>query len=80
MNITDALRAIANQSADPVDAAYIKLIKECSRLQRAAKDAAFPDPDYPESPEYLATSVNDGAHAILDYAHELLYALKARLT
>jgi hypothetical protein len=47
-------------------------------LQRAAKDAAFPDPDYPESPEYLANSVNDAAHALLDYAHDLLYALKTR--
>jgi hypothetical protein len=76
MNIADALRANANDAENPVEAAYIKLIKACARLQREAKDAAFPDPDYPESPEYLATQVNDGAHEILDLAHELLYALK----
>jgi hypothetical protein len=75
MNIADALRANANES-NPLEAAYIKLIKECARLQRAAKDAAYPDPDYPESRAYLENNVNDGAHAILDYAHELLYALK----
>lgn len=70
MNITDA--------ESPIEAAYIKLVKTCARLQRAAKDAAFPDPDYPESPIYLANSVNDGAHEILDLAHDLLHALKDR--
>jgi hypothetical protein len=78
MNISDALRASVISAENPVEAAYIKLVKECARLQRAAKDAAFPDPDYPDRPEYLANSVNDDAHAILDYAHELLYALKNR--
>jgi hypothetical protein len=78
MNITDALRANANAAESPVEAAYIKLIKSCSRLQRAAKDAAFPDMDplNRESPAYLANSVNDDAHEILDLAHELITALK----
>jgi hypothetical protein len=78
MNITDALRAGVNDAETPIEAAYIKLVKECAHLQRAAKEAAYPHPDWPESPEYLATSVNDAAHALLDYAHELLYALKTR--
>jgi hypothetical protein len=77
MNLADALRANAND-ADPVEAAYIKLVKTCARLQRAAKDAAYPDPDDPESPTYLANSVNDDAHEILDLAHELLTAIKSR--
>jgi hypothetical protein len=80
MNITDAIRAKAEDAASPVEAAFIKLVKECNRLQRAAKDLAFPDmdPDYRESQEYLTSCVNDDAHAVLDYAHELIYALKAR--
>ncbi|HEY1888476.1 MAG TPA: hypothetical protein VGG86_20905 [Roseiarcus sp.] len=77
MNIDIALRVNANDpGTTAVEAAYIKLVKACARLQREAKDAAFPDPDYLESPEYLATSVNDGAHEILDLAHALLHALE----
>jgi hypothetical protein len=80
MNIADALRAAATDSADPVEAAFIKLIKTAARLQRAAKDAAFPDEDntYPDSPAYLANCVNDDAHEILDLAHDLLTAIKTR--
>jgi hypothetical protein len=78
MKIDIALRANANDpGTTAVEAAYIKLIKACARLQRAAKDAAYPDPDYPESPAYLATSVNDGAHEILDLAHDLIHALES---
>jgi hypothetical protein len=78
MNIADALRANANES-DPAEAAFIKLCKACARLQRSAKDAAFPDmdPDYRDSEAYLRNAINDDAHEILDLAHELLYALKA---
>jgi hypothetical protein len=77
MKITDALRADANHEENTaVEAAYIKLCKACARLQREAKDAAFPDPDYPESPDYLRIQVNDGAHEIIDLAHELITALK----
>jgi hypothetical protein len=80
MNIADAIRADAGKADSPVEAAFIKLVKTCSRLQRAAKDAAFPDmdPAYRDSPAYLANCVKDDAHEILDLAHELLTAIKTR--
>jgi hypothetical protein len=74
----ERLRRERDLPADPVHAAYDTLVKECERLERAAKDAAFPDAEYPEHPEYLRTQVLDGAHAIIDYAHDLIHALKAR--
>lgn len=78
MTIKEALRADAKRAASPIQAAYITLIKECERLERAAQDAVYPDDDYRESPEYLRIQVTDGAHAIIDYALELAFLLKAR--
>ena len=79
MTINDALRADAKLAETPIEAAFITLVKECRRLERAAHDAAYPDadPDYRERPEYLRTQVTDGAHAIIDYALELAFLLKS---
>ena len=78
MNIQTALRSPVQDAETPIEAAFITLVKECARLQRAAQDAVYPDPDYPERPEYLRAQVTDGAHAIIDYALELAFLLKAQ--
>ena len=88
MNIPEALRirpsSPTNGNLTTLDSAFVALVKECDRLQRFAHDAAYADPrdpdgpTYRESPEYLANQVNDAAHAIIDYAHELLTLIKGR--
>jgi hypothetical protein len=80
MKLADALRLDVKDAESPVEAAYIALVKSCARLQRAAHYAAFPEvelePRYRDSPEYLQNSLKEDAHEVIDYAYELLHAIK----
>lgn len=56
-------------------AAYDRLTKSANLLLFLAKNAAFPDPDERDSPEYLTQRVLDYAHQLVDEAHDLRHAI-----
>ena len=73
-----------DRAAIPRELAGARSPQGCSRrtrrMQRNGDVARHPDPDYPERLEYLVNQVMDSAHEILDLAHDLKHARRARKT